>query len=70
MKGREKREEEKRIEKLLILSSFPGDPTIGICWSKRQSLSSWRELRVRTGIGGFRQTPRSRGFSYSVLLLA
>ena len=53
MKGREKREEEKRREKLLILFSFPGDPAVGICRSKRQSSSSRRELRVGTGIGGF-----------------
>ena len=69
-KGRENREKEKMREKLLLLSSFPGDPAFGVRRSKRQSLSSRRELRLGTGIGEFRQTPRGRGFSYSVLFLA
>ena len=49
----EKREEEKRKEKLLILSSFLGDPVVSVRRSKRQSSSSWRELRVETGIKEF-----------------
>ena len=61
-----KGEEEKRREKLLLLSSVPGDPTVGFRRSKRQSSFSRRELRVGTRIGEFRQTPRGRGFSYSV----
>ena len=67
-KEREKREEEKRRERLLILSSFPGDPTVDFRRSKKQSSSSRRELWVETGIGEFRQTPRGRGFSYSVFI--
>ena len=66
----EKKEEKKRKEKLPILSSFPVGPTVGVRRSKRQSSSSWRELRVGTRIREFQQTPRGRGFSYSVLLLA
>ena len=61
-KWREKREEEKRREKLLFLSSFLEDSTIGVSRSKRQSSSSRRELRVEIGIGEFRVTPRGRGF--------
>ena len=37
----EKREEKKRREKLLILSSFLEDPTIGVRRSMRQSSSLW-----------------------------
>ena len=40
----EKIGEEKMRENLLLLSSFPGDPTVGVCRSERQSLSSRREL--------------------------
>ena len=58
----EKREEEKRRDKLPILSSFPGDSTVDVRRSKRQSSSLKRELRVETGIGEFRQTSRGRRF--------
>ena len=64
------REEEKRIEKLLILSCFPRDLTVGVRRSKRQSSFLRKELRVETGIGEFRKTPKGRGFSYSLLFLA
>ena len=59
---REKREEEKMRENLLLRSSFPGDSAIDVYRCKRQSSSSRRELRVGTRIGEFRQTPRGRGF--------
>ena len=61
-KWREKREEEKRRDKLIFLSIFLGNSTLGVRLSKRQSLSSRRELQVETGIGEFRQTPRGGGF--------
>ena len=60
---KEKREEERRSEKLHLLSRFYGDRTIGFLRSKRQSSSMRRELRVGIRIRGFRQTPRGRGFS-------
>ena len=50
-------------EKFLILSKFYGDRTIDFRWSKRQSSSTRRVLRVGTRIRGFLQTPRGRGFS-------
>ena len=68
--GKRKREEENMREKLLFLSSFLEDPTVNVRWSERQSSSSQRELRIETKIREFRQTPRGRGFSYSVLCLA
>ena len=40
----EKREKEKRREKLFLLSSFLGYPVVSIRWSKRQSSSLRREL--------------------------
>ena len=53
--GRKKkeREEEKRRERILFLSRFPKDLTTGVRRSKRQSRSSRRELRVKTGIEEF-----------------
>ena len=65
---RKEREEEKRRERLLIHSRFLEDPTVGIHRSKGQSRSPWWELRVETGIGEFRQTPRGGDFSYSVFI--
>ena len=59
---RKEREEEKMRDRLLILSRFLEDPTIGIRRSKGQSQSPWWELRLETGIEEFRQTPRGRGF--------
>ena len=61
-KEREKRGEEKMREKLLILSSFLGDPAFSVCQSKRKSSSSRRELRPETRIREFHQTLRGRGF--------
>ena len=69
-KGREKSEEKKRREKLLLLSSFPRDLAVCFRRRRRKSSSSRKNLRVGTGIEEFRQTPRSSGFSYSVLFLA
>ena len=34
--GREKREEEKRREKLHLLSRFPKNPSVSVRWSMRQ----------------------------------
>ena len=45
-KGREKREKKKKERKAHILSIFPGNRTLGSGWSKRQSWSTHRELRV------------------------
>ena len=59
---RKEREEDKRRERLLILSRFLEDPTVDICRTKGQSRSPLWELRVETGIGEFRQTPRGGGF--------
>ena len=53
----------RRREKLHLLSSFPGDRTVGFRRSKRESSSSRQELQVETRIGEFRQTPRGRGLS-------
>ena len=50
-------------EKLQLLSRFHGDRSIYSGWSKRQSWSMQRGLRVGTKISGFFQTPRGRGFS-------
>ena len=69
-KGQKEREEEKSRERLLVVSRFPEDPTIGFLRSKRQSLSTRRGLRIETKIWEFHQALRVRGFSYSVLFLA
>ena len=68
---REKKERRRRRrEKLHLFSRFLGDPTVGVRQSKRQSRSPQQELRLGTEIEEFQQTPRCRGFSYLVLLLA
>ena len=59
----EKKEEERRSERLHLLSRFYGDRAVDFRRSKRQSSSTRRELRVGTRIRGFRQTSRGRGFS-------
>ena len=46
-----------------LLSRIVGDLTVEILWSKKESCSTRRGLRVDTGFGEFRQTPRGRGFS-------
>ena len=71
--GEEKRKKrkERRIkdsEKLHLLSKIYGDRTVGFRWSKMQSSSTRRELRVGTRIWGFRQTPRGRGFSPTLVI--
>ena len=48
-----KKEEEMRSEKLHLLSRFYGDWTVGFRQSKRQSLSTRRELCVGIRIWGF-----------------
>ena len=62
-------QEGERSEKLYLLFKIYGDRAIGFRWSKRQSSSTRRELRVRTRIWGFRQTPRGRGFSPTLVVL-
>ena len=59
-KKKEKREEDKMREKLLLLFSFPEDPTVDVHRSKMQSSSSRRELRVEIGIEEFQQSPRRK----------
>ena len=53
-------------EKLQLLSRFHGDLAFSSGRSKRQSWSTYRELRVGTEISGFHQTPRGRGFSLTL----
>ena len=60
---KENREEKKRSERLQLLSRISGDRTIEFCWSKRESSSTQRELRMGTRIRSFRKTPRGRSFS-------
>ena len=62
-KRKEKKEEEKMSEKLHLLSRIHGDWAMAFRRSKRQSLSTRRELHVGIRIRGFRQLPRGRGFS-------
>ena len=62
-KEKKRKRKKMRIEKLHLLSRIPGDRVVGSLWSKRQSWSTQRELRVSTKISGFRRTPRGRGFS-------
>ena len=65
----EKREEEKRSERLQLLSRIFGNRTIEFCRSKRESSSTQRELRVGTRIRSFRQTLRGRNFSLTRFIL-
>ena len=60
---KEKREEEKMSEKLHLLSRIYKDQAVGFRRRKRQSSSTRQELHIGTRIRGFRQTPRGRGFS-------
>ena len=62
---KEKKEEENMSEKLHLLSRIYVD----FRWSKRQSLTTRRELRVGTRIRGFCQTLRGRGFSPTLVSL-
>ena len=68
-KEKKKKEEEKKSEKLHILSTIYGDRAIDFCRSKRQSSSTRRELHVGIRIKGFRQTPRGRSFSHTLVIL-
>ena len=45
-----------------LLSKFPGDPTVGILRSKKESHSTQWGLHVGSGFKEFRQTPCGRGF--------
>ena len=63
------KEEEKRSKKLHLISRIHGDRAVGFRCSKRQSLSTRRELRVGTRIRGFLQTPRGRGFPPTLIVL-
>ena len=56
-------------EKLYLLSKIYGDRAVGFRRSKRQSLSTRRELHVGTRILGFHQTLRGRGFSSTLVIL-
>ena len=47
---------------MYLLSRFPGDRTVGIRRDKKERRSTRRGLRVDSGFGSFRQTPRGRGF--------
>ena len=65
-KEREKRRDF-RVRSPYFSLSFRGDRTDGFRWSKGKSSSSRQGLRIKTGVGEFRQTPRGRGFfSYLV----
>ena len=69
-KERKKNKEEgKWSEKFYFLSKIYGDRAVGFRRSKRQSSSTRREFRVGTRIWGFRQTPRDRSFSPTLVLL-
>ena len=63
-KGEEKRNKQKREKKngVPLFSKIYENRTVGFCRSKMQSRSTYRELRVRTKILEFRQTPRGREF--------
>ena len=54
-------------EELYLLSRFPGDRSGKLWRVKKQSCSPWQGLRVGTGFGEFRQTPKGRGFLLLVL---
>ena len=54
---------------MYILSKIYEDWPVDFCRNKRQSSSTRRELRVGTRILGFRQTPRGRGFSPTLVIL-
>ena len=44
-------------ERVKLLSRFTDDPIVGSLWSKKESCSMQRGLRVDSGFGSFRQTP-------------
>ena len=50
-----------------LLSRFPGFWNVGSRRAKKQSCSTWRGLRMGTGIGEFRQLQEVGVFSYSVI---
>ena len=63
-------EEGKWSEKLHILSKIYIDRAFGFRRSKKQSLSTLRELHIGTRIWGLCQPPRGRGFLLLGLFLA
>ena len=68
--GKEKeRKKGKWSEKFYLLSKIYGDRAVGFNRSKRQSLSTRRELCVGTRIWGFLQTPRGKGSSPTLVIL-
>ena len=58
------RERERFFFLSLLLSKIYENRTVGFRRSKRQSRSTYQELRVGTKILAFCQTPRGREFSY------
>ena len=66
---KENKEEEKMSEKLHLLSRIHGDLTVGFRRRKRQNSSTRQELHLGSRIWGFRQTPRCRGFSPTLVVL-
>ena len=65
----EKREEEKMREKLIILSSFSRRSGCQRSLEKEAKFVLTSRVSSRDRNWGVRQTPRGRGFSYSVLFL-
>ena len=51
------------LERKRLLSRIPGNPTVRIQRSEKESWSTRRGLRVGTGFREFPQTLRGRGFS-------
>ena len=45
------------LERELLFSSFPANPTVGILRGKKEGCSTQREQRVDSGFEEFRQTP-------------
>ena len=42
-----------KIEKEVLLSRIPANPTVRICRSEKESCSTWRGLRVDSGFESF-----------------
>ena len=61
-KGKREKERDFYRKRVQLLSKFLGDRTVGFRRSKKQSCSPRQGLRVGTGLGEFRQTPKGRGF--------
>ena len=50
-----------------LFSRFPSFRTVGSCWAKKKSCSTWEGLRLGTDFGEFRQLQEVLVFSYSVI---